>query len=79
MRSWKQDQATDEQELLDAISFLRENLRSLTFVDLGCGKVRSLLVAGYRCGVNTGVRGDCQKESSRDANSRRRCGANGRG
>lgn len=41
-------QATREQELLDALDFLREDLRSFTFIDLGCGKGRTLLVAAQR-------------------------------
>jgi SAM-dependent methyltransferase len=38
-------QATDEQELVDAINFLHENPQTFTFIDLGCGKGRTLLVA----------------------------------
>jgi SAM-dependent methyltransferase len=38
-------QATQEQELADAIDFLHEDLQTFTFVDLGCGKGRTLLVA----------------------------------
>src|SRR5579862_1729723 len=38
-------QATDEQELVDAITFLHENLQTFTFIDLGCGKGKTLLVA----------------------------------
>jgi SAM-dependent methyltransferase len=38
-------QATDEQELVDAINFLHENPQAFTFIDLGCGKGRTLLVA----------------------------------
>ncbi len=38
-------QATQEQELADAIDFLSENLQTFTFIDLGCGKGRTLLVA----------------------------------
>lgn len=38
-------QATDEEELADAINFMHENPRSFTFIDLGCGKGRTLLVA----------------------------------
>lgn len=38
-------QATDEQELLDAIQFIHENPRTFTFIDIGCGKGRTLLVA----------------------------------
>src|SRR5206468_4366794 len=37
--------ATDEKELLDAITFLDEDPRAFTFVDLGCGKGRPLLIA----------------------------------
>jgi SAM-dependent methyltransferase len=38
-------QASDEQEILDAIKTLDENLQTFVFVDLGCGKGRTLLVA----------------------------------
>ena len=38
-------QTTGEQELLDALKFLQEDPRTFTFVDLGCGKGRALLVA----------------------------------
>ncbi len=38
-------QATQEQDLADAIHFLHEDLQTFTFVDLGCGKGRTLLVA----------------------------------
>ncbi len=38
-------QPTDEKELVDAVNFLSEDLRAFTFVDLGCGKGRALLVA----------------------------------
>jgi len=44
-------QATDEQMLVDAISFLPEPPQDFTFVDIGCGKGRTLLVAsklGFR-------------------------------
>jgi SAM-dependent methyltransferase len=44
-------QATPENELADALDFLRENLKTFTFIDLGCGKGRTLLVAsnlGFR-------------------------------
>ena len=44
-------QATDEQMLVDAVSFLPEPPQSFTFIDLGCGKGRTLLVAsklGFR-------------------------------
>lgn len=37
--------ATNEQELTDAINFLREDPQKFTFIDLGCGKARTLLVA----------------------------------
>lgn len=40
-------QTTSEQELVDAINFLRENLNTFTFIDLGCGKGRALLVAAH--------------------------------
>lgn len=36
--------ATAEDELIDAIRFLGETLRDFVFVDLGCGKGRTLLV-----------------------------------
>jgi SAM-dependent methyltransferase len=36
---------TDEHALVDAINFLHEDLQTLTFIDLGCGKGRPLLVA----------------------------------
>jgi SAM-dependent methyltransferase len=38
-------QATDEEELIDAIDLLPDDPRKFTFVDLGCGKGRALLVA----------------------------------
>lgn len=38
-------QATDEQELADAVGYLQEDPHDLTFIDLGCGKGRALLVA----------------------------------
>lgn len=44
-------QATGEQEFVDAIKFLHEDLHKFTFIDLGCGKGRTLLVAarlGFR-------------------------------
>lgn len=44
-------QATNEHVLVDAVHFLQENLHSFTFIDLGCGKGRTLLVAsrlGFR-------------------------------
>ena len=44
-------QATQENELANALEFLRENLKTFTFIDLGCGKGRTLLVAsnlGFR-------------------------------
>ena len=41
-------QATGEQELLAALAFLPEALPRFTFVDLGCGKGRTLLVAARR-------------------------------
>jgi SAM-dependent methyltransferase len=37
--------ATTEEELIDAVGFLGETLREFVFVDLGCGKGRTLLVA----------------------------------
>lgn len=38
-------EATDEQELVDAVDFLHEDPANWTFIDLGCGKGRTLLVA----------------------------------
>jgi len=38
-------EATKEQELEDAVHFLGVNLKSFTFIDLGCGKGRTLLLA----------------------------------
>ena len=38
-------QTLDEQRLIDAVSFLDQDPRHLTFVDVGCGKGRPLLVA----------------------------------
>lgn len=38
-------QATDEQELVDAVNSLRESLETFSFIDLGCGKGRTLVVA----------------------------------
>lgn len=38
-------QATDERELVEAINFLEVEPHKLTFIDLGCGKGRALLVA----------------------------------
>lgn len=38
-------EATQEQELADAVDFLHEDLKTFTFIDLGCGKGRTLLVA----------------------------------
>lgn len=38
-------QPTNEQELTDAVNFLHEDPQTLTFIDLGCGKGRTLLVA----------------------------------
>jgi SAM-dependent methyltransferase len=37
--------ATAQDELVDALRFLGEELRDFTFIDLGCGKARMLLVA----------------------------------
>jgi predicted RNA methylase len=45
-------QATSEQELVDSVNFLHENPQTLSFIDLGCGKGRTLLVAaglGFKC------------------------------
>lgn len=44
-------QPTSEQELVDAVNFLNDDPQTLTFIDLGCGKGRTLLVAsklGFR-------------------------------
>jgi SAM-dependent methyltransferase len=38
-------EATHERELTAALDFLGEDLRSFVFIDLGCGKGRTLLVA----------------------------------
>jgi SAM-dependent methyltransferase len=38
-------QATQEQELACAVNYLREDLQTFTFIDIGCGKGRTLLVA----------------------------------
>ena len=38
-------QATGEDELAEAVSFLDDHPQNLTFIDLGCGKGRALLVA----------------------------------
>lgn len=38
-------EATQEQELTAAAAFLAEDLRTFTFIDLGCGKGRTLLIA----------------------------------
>ena len=38
-------EATTEHELVSALEFLSEDLREFTFVDLGCGKGRTLLIA----------------------------------
>lgn len=40
---------TNDQELIQTITFLHEDLRDFTFVDLGCGKGRALLAAAT-CG-----------------------------
>lgn len=39
-------EATDEQELVQAVGLLGEDLGTFTFIDLGCGKGRTLIVAG---------------------------------
>jgi len=47
----KSYEATKERDLVDAINFLQEDPRDLTFIDLGCGKGKALLVAakfGFR-------------------------------
>jgi SAM-dependent methyltransferase len=44
-------EASDEEDLIEAIGLLPENPRDFTFIDLGCGKGRTLLVAsalGFR-------------------------------
>jgi SAM-dependent methyltransferase len=38
-------QPTDEQEPVDSVNFLHESPGKLSFIDLGCGKGRTLLVA----------------------------------
>lgn len=38
-------QATGEEELVAALTFLGEDLHDFTLIDLGCGKGRTLLVA----------------------------------
>ena len=38
-------EATVEEQLADAVNFLQENPQSLTFIDMGCGKGRALLLA----------------------------------
>ena len=38
-------EVTQEQELADAVKFLNEDLQNFTFIDLGCGKGRTLQVA----------------------------------
>jgi SAM-dependent methyltransferase len=38
-------QASGEQELVEAVNFLHEDPQTFTFIDLGCGKGRALLVA----------------------------------
>lgn len=41
-------QATGEDELVAALEFLAEDLRTFSFIDLGCGKGRTLMVASRR-------------------------------
>jgi SAM-dependent methyltransferase len=44
-------QPTSEQEVVDAVNFLKDDLQTLTFIDFGCGKGRTVLVAsklGFR-------------------------------
>ncbi|MDE2402256.1 MAG: methyltransferase domain-containing protein [Burkholderiales bacterium] len=41
-------EATTAEELTAALDFLSEDLRNFTFIDLGCGKGRTLLVASER-------------------------------
>jgi SAM-dependent methyltransferase len=38
-------EVTQEQELADSVNFLKEDLENFTFIDIGCGKGRTLLVA----------------------------------
>ena len=38
-------EATKEQEFVDFVNFLHEDPQTLTFIDLGCGKGRTLLLA----------------------------------
>lgn len=38
-------QPTTEQEFVDAIRFIQEDLITMSFVDLGCGKAKALLLA----------------------------------
>ncbi len=39
-------EATNQQDFVNAIRFLKEDLTQFVFVDLGCGKGRTLLMAG---------------------------------
>jgi SAM-dependent methyltransferase len=51
VRFGRRYQATQENDLVDALDFLREDFKAFTFIDLGCGKGRTLLVAsnlGFR-------------------------------
>jgi len=38
-------EVTQEKELSDSVNFLKEGLQNFTFIDLGCGKGRTFLVA----------------------------------
>jgi SAM-dependent methyltransferase len=38
-------QATDPEELVDSVEFINENPQAFTFIDIGCGKGRTLLGA----------------------------------
>jgi SAM-dependent methyltransferase len=42
-------EATQEEELADAVNYLHEDIHTFTFIDLGCGKGRTLLVASSLC------------------------------
>jgi hypothetical protein len=43
-------EVTQEQELADFVNFLKEDLENFTFIDIGCGKGRTLLVAAKLAG-----------------------------
>lgn len=38
-------EATQELELAEAVAFLNQELKTFTFIDLGCGKGRTLMIA----------------------------------